>query len=171
MLRTLRNSVSLDTLLLVYYGHVQSHLNYGVILWGNHTAFRRLLLLQKRAVRIINGAKPRDHCKPLFVRNCILTLPSLYVLACLCYVKKNLNDFNSFSDIHYYSTRNNSNLYQPKCKYSATQHNFSYTSVKLFNHLPQAIRNLSFLTFKRTVQDKFLAKPLYTVSEYFDLIW
>ncbi|PSN46125.1 hypothetical protein C0J52_12069, partial [Blattella germanica] len=47
-------------------------------------------ILQKRAVRIIDGASSRCHSRPLFVKYNILTLPSMYVLSCLLYAKNNL---------------------------------------------------------------------------------
>ncbi|PSN44585.1 hypothetical protein C0J52_25047 [Blattella germanica] len=67
------------------------HLNYGILLWGNHSSAKSLFILQKRAIRIIHGAPPRTHCKPLFIKLGILTLPSMYVLASLLHVKRNIN--------------------------------------------------------------------------------
>ena len=86
-----------------------------------------------------------------FIKNCIMTLPFLYVLTCLRYVRKNIINFRTHSQIHSYTTRNNVNLYKNKCKYSTTQHSFEYNSVIFFNLLPLDIRNLSLPTFKRTV--------------------
>ena len=83
----------------------------------------------------------------------------------------NVNNFRTHSQIHSYTTRNNVNLYQNKCKYSTTQHSFEYNSVKCFNLLPLDIRNLSLPKFKRTVQHKLLVNPLYNILDFNDLIW
>ncbi|PSN57239.1 hypothetical protein C0J52_05007 [Blattella germanica] len=86
-----RHKGSFESLLTVYYGHVYPHLNYGILLWGNHSSAKSLFILQKRAIRVIHGAPPRTHCKPLFIKLGILTLPSMYVLASLLHVKRNIN--------------------------------------------------------------------------------
>ena len=63
---------------------------------------------------IVCGAGLRDHCKPLFVKMGILTLPSMFALACLLSVKKNIAGFKSHSDIHNYPTGNNNNIYMKR---------------------------------------------------------
>ncbi|PSN36764.1 hypothetical protein C0J52_26089, partial [Blattella germanica] len=62
---------------VIYYGHVYPHLNYGILLWGNHSSAKSLFILQKRAIRIIHGAPPRTHCEQLFIKLGILTSPSI----------------------------------------------------------------------------------------------
>ena len=45
---------------------VQSHVQYGAIAWGNSTNNNQiLLLLQKRAIRVINNKSYRAHTDPL----------------------------------------------------------------------------------------------------------
>ncbi|PSN52629.1 hypothetical protein C0J52_14595, partial [Blattella germanica] len=87
----------------------------GILLWGNHSSAKSLFILQKRAIRIIQGAPPRTHCKPLFIKLGILTLPSMYVLASLLHVKRNINKLVSCNSIHQYPTRNCSNIYINRC--------------------------------------------------------
>ena len=124
MLRVLKSNISIESLITVYYGHVHSHINYGIIFWGNHVSSHRVFILQKRAIRIIYGVSNRTHCKPLFIKSGILTVPSMYVLACLLHVKQNVDNLPIVSSIHGHSTRNNSNVYISKCKYSSTQNSF-----------------------------------------------
>ncbi|PSN52050.1 hypothetical protein C0J52_04549, partial [Blattella germanica] len=76
-----------QVLITVYYGHVHCHLNYGILLWGGHPVANKLFVLQKRTIRLICGVNPLEHCRPLFTELGILTQPSMYVLACLLYVK------------------------------------------------------------------------------------
>lgn len=171
MLRILKNNVSTDTLLAAYYGHLYSHLNYGILLWGNHSSVNKVLLMQKRAIRIIAGVGPREHCKPLFVKFRILTVYSMYILSCLLYVRRNINSFTTFAQVHNYNTRNNSNLYPEKVKFSLTQNNFVYNSVKIFNNLPLDLRNIPLLAFSRRIRTKLLGNPLYSLSEFADISW
>ena len=88
VLRLLSRNLGSSALLTVYYAMINSHFNYGILLWGNHSLTSKLLVLQKRAVRLIDGASVKSHCKPLFVKYGVMTLPSLYIFNCLLYVKK-----------------------------------------------------------------------------------
>ncbi|PSN33704.1 hypothetical protein C0J52_26701 [Blattella germanica] len=157
--------------ILKQYLNVQTlfHLSYGIILWGNHTSVSKLLVIQKRCVRLICGAQYRKHCKPLFVHLGVLTLPSMYILDCLLYVKRNIQSFNYFSQVHFYNTRNNENIYLDKYKYSVTQRNYYYMSQRFFNSIPLNIRNLPVSSFKKAIQNKLLENPLYAVDEYFNI--
>ena len=139
ILRVLKEYLNVEALMSVYYAHVYSHLSYAIILWGNHSTSSRLFVLQKKCVRLICGAQYRSHCKPLFVRLNVLTLPSMYVMDCLLYVKKNILDLTTRASIHYYSTRNNSDICLDKCKFSSTQKSFDYMSKKLYNSIPLTI--------------------------------
>ena len=69
---------------------VYSHLNYGILVWGNHCNNNKLFILQKKAVRIIYRASFKSHCRPLFIGLGILTLPSMFVISCILYVKENI---------------------------------------------------------------------------------
>lgn len=80
MIRKHRSVVSLDVLKAEYFAHIQSHLSYGVIVWGHSCNIRNLLELQKRAIRIMFNVNVRTLCKPLFKKLGILTVTSLYIL-------------------------------------------------------------------------------------------
>ena len=167
MLRILKKHVTIESLITVYYGHIHSHMNYGVLLWGNHTSAHHIFLLQKRAVRLIYGVTQTTHCKPLFIKSNILTLPSMFVLACLLHVKQNITKFTTCDSIHNYSTRNSYNLYVNKCKYTKTQKNFHIISINLFNHLAPEVKNLPYDAFKRRVRAALLAASLYKVEDFY----
>jgi hypothetical protein len=64
-------------------------------------------VFQKKALRIINSAGPRDHCRQNFVELGVLTIFSQYVLNSLLYVKENLGSFTRRAEIHPHSTRRN----------------------------------------------------------------
>ena len=64
----------------LYYALVHPYIDYGILLWRSalkrHT--RPLVTLQKKAVRIINGAEYNAHTGPLFKSSKILTLEDMY---------------------------------------------------------------------------------------------
>ena len=169
MIRILRQTLLRESLILIYFGQIHSHLSYGTLLWGHHASTHKLFILQKRAVRIICGVSSRAHCKPLFIELGILTLPSMFVLDCLLYVKQNLINCKACCTNHNYSTRNSSDIYLQKCKYSITMNSFLYISYKFYNYLPDNIRNLSLNVYKRTLRAVLMANPLYSVDEFFTL--
>lgn len=67
----------MDSLLQIYYSLVYPHLAYCVILWGYSTVsnMQRILIAQKRVLRLICGLKPMDNCRPFFKSLRILTFP------------------------------------------------------------------------------------------------
>ena len=61
-LRNIKSVVTRDTLKMIYFAHIHSSLSYGIILWGNSSYSKKIFLIQKKSIRIINS-KPRDSCR------------------------------------------------------------------------------------------------------------
>jgi hypothetical protein len=86
---------------MVYFAHMQSHLQYGVVLWGGSPHAKRLFILQKKAIRFMARASHdpcadvfyKDSCRPLFRTFNILTLPCLYILCSVLYIHQNKHLF------------------------------------------------------------------------------
>src|SRR5436190_1347709 len=55
---------------------------------GNQKDLENILICQKKAIRIINKLNNREHCKPFFKKNKILTLISLYIYETILLTKK-----------------------------------------------------------------------------------
>lgn len=72
--RKFAQAVPADHLLNMYHALFHSHVAYGVILWGHASACTDILLLQKRAIRILALAYRLQHCKPLFKNLKIVTV-------------------------------------------------------------------------------------------------
>jgi hypothetical protein len=67
--------LSQDTLKMIFH----SIMTYGLIFWGNSSHSGNIFKLQKRIIRIIMGARPRDSCRKLFKVLKILPLTSQYI--------------------------------------------------------------------------------------------
>ena len=67
-------------LLTIYYSLISPYLNYGICAWGQcaKTYLYKLLVLQKRAHRLIFFTKPREHALPLFLETKQLPISFLY---------------------------------------------------------------------------------------------
>ena len=73
MLSKLRHYVSRDILLSLYYSLFHSHLSYAANVWAlNTNATKSVLLLQKKAVRLMTFSKFNSHSFPLFTQLRIL---------------------------------------------------------------------------------------------------
>lgn len=79
-----------DTLLSLYKSLVLPYLHYCNLIWGNapNVHLQRLVVLQKRAIRIINKIGPRDHTSPYFAQDNLLTVPDIYKLSCSIFLYK-----------------------------------------------------------------------------------
>lgn len=154
---------------LVYYSLFESHLRYGIAFWGNATGYnlQMIFVLQKRAVRYICGVSPRDSCRPLFLREKILTVPSLYILETSCIIFKHQSSFVERSDR--YPSRNHMNLRLPQPTSELTKKSVFYESLKIFNHLPLSIKSSPTLRMFKTKLKKLLVlKAYYSVVEFFE---
>lgn len=154
---------------MVYYSLFESHLRYGIAFWGNANSYmlQMLFIIQKRAVRYICGANPRDSCRPLFLQERILTLPCLYILETACIIFK----YQTRLEVRNprYPSRNHRILRLPHPTSALTRRSIIYESVNIFNHLPLDIKNsASPRMFKRQMRTLLIAKAYYSTTEFFE---
>jgi len=159
-----------DTLKMIYYAYVHTILTYGIIFWGNSPHSNYIFKIQKRIIRIMTKSKRRDSCRQLFKRLEILPLKSLYILSTLLFVVKNNDLFTTNQEIHNINTRCNTNLHPPLCKLRVFQKGVYFTGIKLYNHLPANLKNLSKeIKLFRPALKRFLSShSFYSVEEYLD---
>ena len=71
-----RHYIDKKTTLLLYNALVLPHLNYCCLIWGNNyiTQIEKLIVLQKRAVRLIERISPPQSSKPIFRKYNLLKL-------------------------------------------------------------------------------------------------
>ena len=80
ILSKLRQFVPPKTLFGIYNSLIFPYLSYGLVAWGQaaKTHLEKLLILQKRAVRLINFAPFRSHAVPYFLHSNIMPITMLY---------------------------------------------------------------------------------------------
>jgi hypothetical protein len=85
-------------------------------------------------------------------------------------VVKNMEEFISNSEVHSINTRYGFDLYPPAIKLTKYQKGVYYSEIKIFNHLPQNIKNLSrnVKKFKLALKRFPLMGSFYTPDGYFD---
>ena len=136
---------------LIYSSLIQSHMNYGIILWGNapQKLKHRVEVLQKKAVRIITGSDYNAPTTGLFKSLKILKFNDLYNLQLTNYMYMVINKLlpkqlcklvNSCKINHKYNTRQHIRL--PLFKKKICQSSFMYTGPKLWSNLPQILTQM-----------------------------
>ena len=82
----------METLRNIYYAIFDSHLPYSCIEWAqNINTVNRLIILQKKALRIMNFNNQLFHSSPLFSENNILKFIDKITLENIFFVNKSIN--------------------------------------------------------------------------------
>jgi len=142
-IRYFKYFMSQDTLRTSYFTYFNSILLYGTIFWGNSAYISNIFKIKKRIVRIIVNARYRESCHHLFKNIKILALKSQYIYSLLLFVAKNRDFYESRSEIHNINTRFSSELHTPTSNLTTFQKGPFYFVIKVFNHLPTSIKNIS----------------------------
>jgi hypothetical protein len=88
IIKSLKDTVSLQTTKAIYFAHFQARLQYGILFWGHNSDCTKLFRLQKKVTRLISGMKRFESCRNVFKTFRILNVTSLYILEVLCFIKK-----------------------------------------------------------------------------------
>ena len=162
----LRHFVPTHTLLNIYSALINPYIFYGISLWSQaaHKYMNKILILQKRALRLIYFATSREHAVPLFIASNVLPVNMLYyktVSTLMHDVKNNvappniLNLFTSVRSVHTYHTRAaTSDKFH--CKYSRLKQqtdSFSRVGVKILNEIPVDLREFTKSSFKAKINN------------------
>jgi hypothetical protein len=99
----------------------------------------------------------------------IMTLYSQYIYSLVLYTVNNKHQFDTNNKIHKYKTRNKNNLHLPVANLSKFNKGAYITGIKVFNHLPQYIKDFTDnqTNFKSTLK-RFLYHHSYSMNEYYN---
>jgi hypothetical protein len=129
VLKQLKNTLPLHSMKTLYYSLIDSHIQYGLLTWGNasQSLLKRTTVLQKKSIRIIFKTRYNSHTGPLFKRFNILKLEDSYTLQTLLFLYDYKNGLlpPSFNDVfptnehvnNHYNLRNLNQFYLAR-KYS-----------------------------------------------------
>ena len=119
-MRKIKHLLNRKHLLTLYYALIYPYLDYGITLWGStHNSYiKTLFVKQKKAIRIITGAKYNEHTTPLFKELKLLKLNDIHDFKVSKYMYSLINRtlpepistlITSNSMIHTHNTRNRYN--------------------------------------------------------------
>ena len=181
LIARLRHIVPTCTLLNIYQSLIVPYITYGLISWGNacKTFLDQILVLQKRALRLIYFAETNDHAIPFFVKAKILPVQFLYyesVCNLMLDINRNtaprniLNLFSRISSVHSYKTRSSTSdhFYTKESRINATRNAFSRVGVKIWNGIPATLKKSTKKSFKESLKGK-LFDILENVDSYIEV--
>ena len=144
-IKQVKHCLPSSSLITLYNALIQPHLTYGIIAWGSSapSVLKSTFVLQKRAIRLINGVKYNSHTDHLFRKNSILKLKDLYELNVTLF----MHDYccgklpQSFSGVFKYNhemqnihiTRQSNLMYNIKCNFNSCCHLPLFTFTKIWN--------------------------------------
>ena len=169
ILAKLRNYVSLTILKQRNFSLIYPFLIYGATIWGNTyvTTLNSLIVLQKKAIRIITFPQYNDHTSPLFRDlNILKILDVIYYLNCIFMFKFHLNmlpsSFSNFftliSSRHKDEARlaSRSTFCVPSVRTNYGRFNIRFKGAFLWNNLEESLKRLSLCNFKRSLKNDIL---------------
>ena len=153
MLNQVKNVLDSQTLKLIYFAHIHSHLNYcsNILNMCTTTALKPLIVLQKKAIRMIFKLPGRAHTAQLFIDNEILPLNELIDFTIFMFmfdfVRGNLPlsfdthwSENGQINLNNYALRNATDLHIPRTIYKYLDSHPLYNFAKLWNDLPNNLK-------------------------------
>ena len=161
----IRHYVPHHILLSVYNSLIFPYLTYGICASGNCalTFQRKIVILQKRALRLVYFSKSKEHIVPFFLKSNCLPLPDLFFRDCnyLLYdINRQtaqisiLNQFVKTSQIYNYRTRSVSSEFY--VKFSRTDKMYAFFSriaAQIWTSIPYSIKLLKRSSFRKKIKE------------------
>ena len=141
--------------------------------WGNDypTNLEKLVLVQKKLVRIITNSPFRAHSEPLLYANRLLTVTDIneYVVGMFMYqwVNENLpqifkNFYQYRRDRHEHNTRNVADLHVLYGRVGIRRFSIKLYGAKLWNSFPSYIKcSTSLPIFKQNIKNYLLERKMF----------
>ncbi|XP_061576185.1 uncharacterized protein LOC133442243 [Cololabis saira] len=158
--------------LTLYYSLIFPHLNYCNIVWASThpTYINKLLIIQKRFLRMISHANRYEPSAPLFINYSLLSINKINIFkTCLFmfkfknYIQNLPSSFHNFfcvnSNIHSYATTKYFNL--PFCRTWKHQSFITYRGPHLWNSLNKSLKSSPSLPiFKKHLKNFLIISSL-----------
>lgn len=168
-LKSISKYCNLETLKMVYYSHIHSHISFGVVLYGatSDLNLQNILILQKKAIRIMLKLQQQESVKKLFSKLGILTIYGLYIMETILAVRQADERLPKLGSSHNYLTRNRNQLAAPQINLQFTRKKPIVAGIRFYNNLPKDILSIdNFLKFKMKLKHYLISQSLYSFEEF-----
>ena len=145
----------------LYLAFIEPHVTYCLPIWGGTfpSYLQTLFILQKRAIRIITKSSFLEHTRPLFCSRKILNIYDMLKMKVAEHVYRNINSYEFQRHVHHHYTRRREDLVIPIHSLNTFQRSLSYCGPKIWNIIPEEIRNKrSLKVFQRLLKSNLLSK-------------
>ena len=171
ILYRLKSKLDNKSLQMIYSTLILPYFNYCCEIWGNTSRSKldKLIVLQKKAIRVIGGLKRLDHTSSTFAKLKCLKLEDIIQLKTCLHVFNADNNllpsdlqkrYCRIDQIHNYNTRNCKSLYHYPTQKKLKEFCISVRGVEMYNNLQDTIK-----TSKSTVNFRARFKK-HTFSNY-----
>lgn len=137
----LNNYLPIGEMRLIYFSLVESHIRYGITAWGGalKTHLNQLEVIQRRFLKLILHKNSRYNSNSLYRELKVMDIRQLFYLCVNMryHFQKNKAEIPN----HEHNTRNRNKHIIPLVTKSKTQRAYSYISIKMYNSLPEEIKN------------------------------
>ena len=151
ILSKLKHSLPKHVLRSLYFTLIYPHLTYCMTVWygTTYSNIKKLLTLQKRAIRHISSANLNDHTSKLFASLNILKLPDLINVHIATFAYRSINNLNPSiftyfvvynKDIHIHNTRQADNMHKPRPRTNIIKQSLRYRANTCWNSLPNTMK-------------------------------
>ena len=121
----MRKYVSLKILRSIYFAIFEFYLSYCSLAWAqNCSTILQIVILQKKAVRIINFEPRNSHTSPTFKQNFILKFQDKIYLENILFVNKSLNNLTLSVFSTRFSFSSNQLNYKPQVLHRVISQNY-----------------------------------------------
>jgi hypothetical protein len=147
-----------------YYAYFQSIVTYGIDMWGQAADRQRVLILQKRVIRIMAGVPWDTPARSLFRKLRIMTFPGLYIFEVAKVVRKHLNEYKMRGPNY----RNGNNLLPNPHRLKKSEQCVWYIGPRIYNRLPNNLKSseLSDNMFISKLKEYLIEKTFYSLDEF-----
>jgi len=145
-------------------------MSYGIIFWSNFSSAKKVVLLQKKIIGIITNTRLRNSCRDIFKNTHIMALYSQYIHLIILFMVNNKHLFTPNNETHKYNTRNNNNFHPTSANLTKFNKGPYISGIKLFNHLPQHLKNLDHnsVHFRFSLKRFLYHHSFYCKEEYYE---
>uniref|UniRef100_A0A1B6HQM4 Reverse transcriptase domain-containing protein n=3 Tax=Proconiini TaxID=565685 RepID=A0A1B6HQM4_9HEMI len=153
-----------------YHALFESHVRYGITLWGSSSAgnLHRVLVLQKRVMRIMAGLQPQESCREAFKSFEILTVVSIYIIEVITHASR--ERLPRVGDVNSYTTRRANDISLPAHRTTLYTKKPSYSGARLFNMLPENFKTCDSKTLKKRLHSLLINSTIYSLNEFFNSV-
>jgi hypothetical protein len=167
-LRRVKHYTNQSTLQNIFHALIQSHLQYGIIVWGKaaKTHIKKLEVQQKKAIRIVHNARFNAHTPPLFRESKVLRIQELYSLNASLLMHQlhyhslpaNITQcFTRHSLTHPHNLRHTHDYIAPMPITTSIKNSILYLGQNIWSNIPPLMKTFHFKKFKTHLKRRLIS--------------